>query len=188
MLTRTAASVLKQYQANLNRESTKSSNMLTGTPPSEFLAGPAPNATINRIDFSKTPLPCYTGCYATVLDNILSPEECTALIQYAEASTPKKWERAMINIGDGEQMLVEDTRKCGRIIWDEQDIVDRIWERCRPLVPELERLGSDTWPDLVAKKSRGREGKYKMTRVNERMRILKYTGGEYFKRELLIAL
>jgi hypothetical protein len=188
MFTRTAVSVLKQYQAKLKPESTISSEMLTGTPPSEFLVGPAPNATIKRIDFSQTSLPCYEGCYATILDNILSPEECIALIQYAEASAPKKWERAMINIGDGEQMLAEDTRKCGRIIWDEQDIVNRIWERCRPLVPELERLDSKTWPELVVKKSRGREAKYKMTRINERMRILKYTGGEYFKRELPVAL
>jgi hypothetical protein len=188
MLTRAAVAVLQQYQANLNQESTTPSDMLTAIPPSDFLAGPAPNPTVKRIDFSKTSLPSYTGCYAAILDNILSPEECIALIQYAEASALKKWERAMINIGDGEQMLVEDTRKCGRIIWDEQDIVDRIWERCRLLVPELEKLDSKTWPDLVVKKSRGQEAKYKMTRVNERMRILKYTGGEYFKRELLVEL
>jgi hypothetical protein len=153
------------------------------TPPSDFLTSAAPNATAKGIDFSKTSLPCYKNCYAVIIDNVLSPDECLALIHYAEASAPQKWERALINVGGGRQMMMEDTRKCGRIIWDEQAMVDRIWERCRPLVPELEKIDSTNWPMVVDKKSRTTEGKWKMSRVNERMRILKYTGGEYFKRE-----
>ena len=41
-----------------------------------FLSTSAANVgqvTYNKIDFSKTPLPEYTGLYAVVLDNVLSP-------------------------------------------------------------------------------------------------------------------
>jgi hypothetical protein len=146
-----------------------------------FLEGPPPNPKVTKIDFKNTGLPEYDGLYATVLDGILTPEECHTLVTAAENQAPKSWERALVNIGNGEQAFYEDVRKCGRIIWDSQDIVDRIWERAKGLVPELTTIANQ--PLVTGTGPSKRREVWKYTRCNERMRLLKYTAGEYFKRE-----
>lgn len=85
----------------------------------------------------------------------------------------------MVNVGNGMQVMNEDTRKYGRIIMDSQDIVDRIWDRIRSYVPELLELANA--PDVTGEGPAKRRETWKMTRLNERMRFLKYTRGEYFK-------
>ena len=85
----------------------------------------------------------------------------------------------MINIGGGFQRMMEDTRKCGRIIWDDRDIVAKIWARVADSVPDIHRL--QNWADVTGTGPAKRKETWKMTRLNERMRFLKYVGGEYFK-------
>lgn len=157
------------------------------TPPADFLAGPGPEVEVTHVDFSKTDCTEYNGLYAVILDNVLSPDECAQLITLAEQSSggePGKgnWERALVNIGNNQQTLLTDIRNCDRIIWDTQEIVDRIWQRCRIHVPEIEHVrgkaGVTGWGPVKRKES------YVLTRLNERMRFLKYTGGEYFNSEL----
>ena len=109
----------------------------TATLPAEFLRTPCRDITIQKIDFSAA-LPEYASHYAVVLDNVLSLEECDILISAAEAHGA--WERATINIGAGIQAPDEETRKCGRMIWDSQELADRIWQRVRRSVPELALL------------------------------------------------
>jgi hypothetical protein len=151
--------------------------------PDDFLSGPAPNPTAARIDFANTTLPEYAGMYAVVLDGMLTGDECRALVSAAEAQANGTWERALVNIGSGQQAMYEDTRKSGRIIWDNQDVVQKIWSRCEGLLPELHELRS--WHNVTGQ----RLGvKWALTRLNERMRFLKYTSGEYFKRELSSSL
>ena len=86
--------------------------------PQGFLDGPAPCLTKHVIDFKKEGIPVYEGRWAVILDGVLSQEECDLLTKAAEATTEGEWERAMVNVGNGQQRLYEDTRKCGRIIWD----------------------------------------------------------------------
>lgn len=150
------------------------------TLPSDFLSGPAPNLIIERIDFSKTLLPEYAGLYATIIDNALSEAECNALIRAAEAHSDGKWSQAMVNVGGGQQKIMTDTRNCGRIIWDEPDVVDKIWARISSSVPELEFV--ETAARITGQGPLKRGEKYKMTRLNERMRFLKYGAGQYFRR------
>jgi hypothetical protein len=152
--------------------------------PKSFLSGPPPNPKVTTIDFAQTDIPEYKGLYATVLDGILTPEECRTLVAAAEDQTSGKWERAMVNIGNGEQALYEDTRKCGRIIYDSQDMVDRVWERIKGLVPDLMTVVNQ--PLVTGTGPSKRREIWKYTRLNERMRFLKYTAGEYFKRKLII--
>ncbi len=146
-----------------------------------FLTTPAPNIVVNRIDFSKTTLPEYTDRYALILDNILSPEECSTLIRAAEATSPTGWERALVNVGGGNQMLITDARNCGRIIWDSREMVSRIWKRIDhlPDVQEIARL--ENAPTIFGHGPSKRNEVWKFTRPNERMRFLKYVGGEYFR-------
>ncbi|ORY16545.1 hypothetical protein BCR34DRAFT_476133 [Clohesyomyces aquaticus] len=150
------------------------------TLPEDFLTGPAPNLTKTYIDFVKGGLGRYKDDWAVVLDGVLSEDECDALIAAAEATAEgKTWERAMVNVGGGEQRLYEDTRKCGRIIWDNRELVARIWARCEAAVPEIHRL--ENWGTVTGPGPVKRKEVWKLTRLNERMRFLKYTGGEYFK-------
>jgi hypothetical protein len=143
------------------------------TLPSDFLRSPAPSPTLLPIDFKKTALPEYDGLYAVVIDGVMSPEECNELVYAAERVG--EWERAMINIGGGRQRLEEDVRKCGRIIWDNQEIMDRLWACIAPLLPELQLVGE---PDVIGRM----KAKIELTRLNERIRLLKYGPGGYFKR------
>jgi hypothetical protein len=84
--------------------------------PPDFLAGPAPpTLTCTRVDFAQTPLPEYEHCYAVILDDVFTAEECAALVALAEAHAGDAgWERAMINAGGGRQVLATDVRNCGR--------------------------------------------------------------------------
>jgi hypothetical protein len=148
--------------------------------PEGFLDGPAPNLTREDVDWKKGGLPVYDGSWAVVLDGALTEEECEILIEAADRSNNGEWERAMINIGGGFQMIFEETRKCGRIIVDDRETVAKIWARIAASVPEIHRL--ENWEMVTGLGPWKRKEVWKMTRLNERMRFLKYTGGEYFKR------
>jgi hypothetical protein len=147
--------------------------------PAGFLDGPAPNLTKTIIDFKEDGLPEYQNCWAVVLDGVLSEEECHQLVAMAEATTNGEWERAMVNIGGGFQIIYEDTRMCGRIIYDSRELAAKLWARVEATVPEIQRL--ESWPDVTGVGPAKRKEIWKMTRLNERMRFLKYVGGEYFK-------
>lgn len=153
----------------------------TTTLPEGFLECPAPNLTVSRIDWANTELPECKDLYAVILDGVLSAEECRALVKAAEAHTNGKWERAMVNIGGGLQAMYTDIRNCDRIIWDDVDMVAKIWARIDQAVPELKRLKD--WPKVTGMGPVKRKETWKMTRLNERMRFLKYTEGEYFRRK-----
>ncbi|KAF2713701.1 oxidoreductase domain-containing protein [Pleomassaria siparia CBS 279.74] len=149
--------------------------------PKRFLDGPAPNLEQREIDFKEEGLTEYAGHWAVVLDGVLTEEECDQIVALAEASADGKWERAMVNVGGGQQMLYEDTRKCGRIIWDNHELAKRLWKRVEqaPAVSKIQRL--EKWASVTGYGPWKRDEVWKMTRLNERLRLLKYTGGEYFK-------
>jgi len=151
--------------------------------PEGFLSGPAPNLTLSHVDFAKARMPEYDGLYAVILDGVLSLDECNTLVAAAEAHAgAKSWERALINVGGGRQMLATDARNCGRIIWDDTEVVDRLWKRVEAAVPELHRLEGKTSQRILGNGPGKRGEVWKATRLNERMRFLRYEGGEYFRR------
>ncbi|KAL8732199.1 MAG: hypothetical protein Q9166_002946 [cf. Caloplaca sp. 2 TL-2023] len=152
---------------------------LAFTLPSDFLADPKVDVQIRKIDFSNTPLPEYKGLYAVVIDNAFTKAECDDLIRAAEATTGGKWEQAMINVGNGEQMLVQDARDCGRIIWDDRHVVAKIWARVKDCVPEIALLRG--MAHVTGNGPVKRNETWFMSRLNERMRFLKYTKGQYFR-------
>ena len=156
--------------------------MTTFTVPHDFLLGPGrPKILKAVVDFERTQLPEYKDHYATVLDNVFTKDECDTLVRAAEAQSNGAWEPAMINTGDGSQILMTDARDCGRIIWDDADLVERIWSRIEASVPEIERLKD--MPLVTGKWPVMRGETWKLTRLNERMRFLKYGQGQYFGRE-----
>jgi hypothetical protein len=156
--------------------------------PDDFLTSTPADAqpiTYEPIDFQNSVLPEYNDCYAVVLDNVLSPSECARLIQLAEASVVDElkvdgssWRPALVNMGGGYEVEVPEYRKSDRIIWDNQEIVDRIWLRMAAL-PEIQRDLMTLPPATL--KSKSQKPKYEFYRVNKRMRFLKYTPGQFFK-------
>lgn len=147
--------------------------------------------TFQQINFKDSVLSEYEGGYAVVLDNVLSPSECATLIRLAESSVTKEdkvedgnpWQPALVNIGGGYEVLQADYRNSDRIIWDQQDIVDRMWTRMET-VPEIrEKLSRFNENDLLwGRKPNGKPGMdWKFHRVNKRLRFLKYGSGQFFR-------
>lgn len=168
-------------KSSLSRKSpnaTMATQPTSFTLPSDFLSKPSRSITKKVIDFTAVNLPEYHDCYATLIDGAFSASECQDLISAAEARTNGVWEAAMVNIGGGRQCAIPDVRDCGRIIWDEREIVGRIWDRVKDHVPEIHRM--EKKPRVIRGFSLPREV-WNATRLNERMRFLKYTDGQYFK-------
>ncbi|KAJ4133375.1 hypothetical protein NW768_004957 [Fusarium equiseti] len=130
-----------------------------------------------HIDFANSPLPQYDGHTAVVLDNVLSPEECKELLSLAEQSVEgdEAWQPALVSGGNGYESRAPGYRESDRIIWDQQTIADRLWERC---------LQADGLRDLLAVVPHEpwmKDGKWVFSRLNDRMRFLKYSPGQFFK-------
>ena len=138
------------------------------------------------IDFKKTDLPEYKGLYATVLDNVFTEQACQTLINMAESTARGEWEEAMVNIGNGKERSIKEIRDCGRIIWDGFDMVATIWARIKDQVPEVLTLKDQ--PLITGYGPVRRNETWKMSRLNERMRFLKYQEGQYFKRKYIYAI
>ena len=147
--------------------------------PSSFLCSPACKPTKTIVNLSKILGRDYANSYVAVIDNAFTPAECTQLLHAAEAHTNGVWEQAMINVGNYQQELATDIRDCGRLIWDNHALVEKIWSRVKHLVPEIHAIKDQPgvtgwWP--VRKKET-----LVVTRLNERMRFLKYGKGQYFR-------
>lgn len=161
--------------------------------PADFLTGGDPldarPITVNTIDWSKTPLPQHAGKYAVVLDNVLSRSECTAMLRLAEASasgTSNPWQPALVNIGRGYEVLHPNYRNSDRIIWDQQEVVDRLWARCLRAPGLWERLAviENGGADASRPVGTGSKQRWEFRRLNQRMRFLKYQKGQFFRRML----
>ncbi|KAK2598170.1 hypothetical protein QQS21_005721 [Conoideocrella luteorostrata] len=149
---------------------------------STFLKGPpAKPITVQPIPFAASSVPEYDGATAVILDNVLSPLECQQLLHLAESSVSldeehaSPWRPALVNMGVGWEVAIADYRNSDRIIWDEQTIVDRLWDRC---------LQADGIEEMFSKTPEDNDelmGRWVFERVNERMRFLKYTPGHFFK-------
>lgn len=151
--------------------------------PDSFLKGPpAKPITVAHVPFATSAVPEYDGKLAVILDNVLSPEECQQLLQLAEASVPASseghtspWRPALVNVGAGREVAIQDYRNSDRIIWDEQEIVDRLWGRC------IQAEGVQELLSQVPSDRKGSSRQWAFSRVNNRMRFLKYTPGQFFK-------
>jgi len=147
-----------------------------------------PTPTVTRIDFRKVGLPEYgnANCYASIIDNAFTAAECHKLL--ADTEREYEWQLAGINKnGDGQQHMDVGYRNSGRILRDDPDCAAYLLDRIKPFIKELALLDS-TDPETAAVLGRSFRGtktkrKYKLTRLNERLRFLKYSEGQFFRRE-----
>lgn len=148
-----------------------------------FLPAQAPhNVTSTVIDFTATTpaIPEYKNSFAAVIDNFMTAAECKELLALAEQSTGTgSWDRAMINVGNGKQAMATDYRNCGRIIFDSPEIADRLLARLKPFFESWDAVTLQN--KLGVTGLAGRKNIFNLTRLNERLRFLKYVGGEYFR-------
>ncbi|KAE8401186.1 hypothetical protein BDV37DRAFT_255677 [Aspergillus pseudonomiae] len=163
--------------------------------PEDFLqAPPPPTATVKKLDFTKTtpPIPAYKNHFAAIINNVLTPAECNQLLQLAEQSTipqgttnpnPERtpWDRALLNVGNGQQINAPGFRNCGRILYDSPEIADRLLNRLLPFLHECDIVQIFNQPLVTGAGPATRSETFKLTRLNEKLRFLKYTGGEYFR-------
>ncbi|KAJ7069296.1 hypothetical protein C8F01DRAFT_511732 [Mycena amicta] len=146
-------------------------------------------ATVTRIDFASTPLAShYTGFYATVVDDLFSPEECAAL----SARAGSDWVPAGLMATGTEQTVHSNFRNSDRIILIDEEAANGVYERLAPLVPELHLLTPDgPWGGITGKPAasskqqqsarRTQKASWKLARVNPRLSFLRYGPGHYFK-------
>ena len=156
------------------------------TLPGDFLSSMGPRIDVQYIDFEKEDLPEYKNLYAVILDNVLTPTECKLWVLAAEARTGGVWEPALINIGLGQRELRPDTRNCGRMIWDDFKLAEKVWNRVGSSVQELEYLKN--MPDITGNGPAKRKETWQMTRLRERMRFLRYGAGQFFDRWSVLIL
>jgi len=153
---------------------------------------------VSQIDFKNSPLPEYSTCYAVVLDNVLTQEECDQLIKMAEMSVgahqdgdetgPENngWKPAMVNAGRNKEFLDTGYRNSDRIIWDEKTVVKRLWDRVMQgegMKEYFSALQGEKYIPIVGQTAVDKYERWVVTKqgLNERMRFLKYGPGQYFK-------
>ncbi|KAJ7803517.1 hypothetical protein B0H14DRAFT_2887472 [Mycena olivaceomarginata] len=95
-----------------------------------------------HINFKKAGLHQYDGCYAVVLDSLFSETELSAFLAEAEASSP--WEVAQVNAGT---YAYTDTsyRNSERIIYDSFELSEKIFEKIRPHLKDIEEMEQTTY-------------------------------------------
>ncbi|KFY32975.1 hypothetical protein V495_08557 [Pseudogymnoascus sp. VKM F-4514 (FW-929)] len=166
--------------------------------PDNFLAPFADpsSITVSKIDFANTELPEYKDLYAVVLDNVMSPQECEKLIHLAEQSAGAHgddetvenngWKPAMVNAGFNKEFLALDYRNSDRIIWDNEVIVQRLWERiveAEGIKEHLSVLEGEKYLPVLGERAVRRGDRWVVSRKgpNERMRFMKYGAGQFFR-------
>ncbi|KIO31433.1 hypothetical protein M407DRAFT_67926, partial [Tulasnella calospora MUT 4182] len=131
------------------------------------------------------------GKIAFIIDNALTPEDCQKLLKAAEDSAP--WRVAAVHGGpsDQEGVVMEDYRKSSRILLDDFELADFILNKLNPHMPKeaLDAPKSKRWQfnraDSAGRNKNITKGKkanrIQFTRLNERLRYLKYVEGDFFE-------
>ena len=87
----------------------------------------------------------------------------------------------MINMGNGKQAMSVDTRKSGRIILDSPDLAGRLLDRLMPYMREWKLDTVRDMPQVTGLGPAKRGERFQISRLNERLRFLRYEGGDYFR-------
>ncbi|RYP13175.1 hypothetical protein DL765_007002 [Monosporascus sp. GIB2] len=148
---------------------------------SRVLGGPAPACAAARvIDFKETEVKEYADYFAMVINDILTPEECAELISLVLPAHNAPWPPATMTAYNGSQIRDPSSWHCGRIIYNSKAVADRLLDRILAhLPPEVVTL--DNVPDVTGQMPVIRKEKWKISRLNEALKFLKYEPGNYFR-------
>ncbi|KAJ7487849.1 hypothetical protein FB451DRAFT_1225698 [Mycena latifolia] len=129
-----------------------------------------------RVDFGAAGLPEYKGCYAVVLDSLFSKPELSAVLAQAEAYSP--WEIAQVNAGTY-AFTNTSYRNGQRIIYDSFELSEEIFKKVRPHLSDIEEIEEASF--INGQKVMQ---KWRMVRLNERLRFLRYLEGGFFRKHV----
>eukprot|EP01032_Pedospumella_encystans_P011645 gene11645-13531_t len=136
------------------------------------------HVTIQRMDLS-----AWEGSdkFCVVLHNILTPEECAHLIDLSER---KGYGPALVNVGNNNQVRLEDTRNNERCMHDDPQLVEEIWQRVLFATAQQDSSVHHSIvhvPWINERNQRRNNGKIvQAVGLNERMRYLRYDPGTFF--------
>lgn len=99
------------------------------------------------------------GKLAFLLYNVFSSDECDGLIKLSEDCG---YTEALVNVGGGREMRVKGFRDSSRVLIDDEEFVQRLFQRISPHLP-TEFMNE------------------KLVGINERLRFLRYEAGDKFK-------
>lgn len=130
------------------------------------------------IDFEAAGLSEYAHCYAIVIDSLFPNAELTSILSEAER---QPWQVAQINSGT---IAFTNTsyRNGQRIIHDSFELSAQIFDKIRPHLSVIEEIEE---PVSLYLRHSGRHiqavQKWRMVRMNERLRFLRYPKGGFFR-------
>lgn len=126
------------------------------------------------IDFIAAGLPEYDGAYAVVLDSLFSKPELSAVLKEVELYAP--WSIAQVN--SGSEVFTDPTYRNGqRIIYDSFELSAKLFDKMRPHLSGIEEIEEQTFVYGVGPAIQ----KWRMVRMNERLRYLRYPPGGFFR-------
>ncbi|KAJ7686172.1 hypothetical protein B0H17DRAFT_1072321 [Mycena rosella] len=126
------------------------------------------------IDFAAADLPEYEECFAVVIDSQFPKPELSAILAEAESFSP--WHIAQVNVGT-EAYTNTAYRNGQRIIYDSLALSEQIFAKIRPHLSAIEEIEEPTYVRGVGVASQ----KWRMVRMNERLRFLRYPKGGFFR-------
>lgn len=163
---------------------TSTTNSIPEPPQPESPGQSAPIA-IHKIDFTAVGFPEYKNEFALVIDNLFTRADCQKLLDAAEAKN--EWEVAQVNGRGGYGFTDLSYRNSSRILYDDFELADWILEKLRPYIGEIEKMPPGKHhmysKDREERKGSGQQAKHvELSRMNERLRYLKYGPGQFFRR------
>ncbi|OTA60669.1 hypothetical protein K449DRAFT_383410 [Hypoxylon sp. EC38] len=148
---------------------------------SEILGGPTPaSIKAHIIDFHETDLKDYAGYFAMTIYNVLTPKECADLLAFISPPNNGSWPVATVTAYNGSQLLDHRSRLCERIFYTSKTIADQLLERVLPHIPP-EIVTLKNAPDITGQYPVIRKETWRICRLRDELRFLKYGPGQYFK-------
>ncbi|KDR83068.1 hypothetical protein GALMADRAFT_113235 [Galerina marginata CBS 339.88] len=142
-----------------------------------------PKSRVHPINFSETQLDRYAGFYATILDDVFTPEECRDLLSLATKFAT--WLPAGLSAEGPTQTVHSNFRNSERILHIDAEASNMVYERLLPLVEhDLGEIAvGGRWEGITGKTGRKQGPKWKLVggRVNPRLSFLRYGPSHYFK-------
>ncbi|RPA80586.1 hypothetical protein BJ508DRAFT_415262 [Ascobolus immersus RN42] len=151
---------------------------------------PPPDAVAQLVDFSVLPASDnYTPHFALTIDNLFTPAECESLLKFATASANDVWEPATIQSGYAQSLVLDkEVRNSDRIIVDDTEVAEMMFKRIEGYLREYDLGVIGKIPGQVENGDRRRWKTvastwqtWKLKRMNERLRFLRYFPGGYFR-------
>lgn len=146
----------------------------------ESLRRPSPSTCrAEPVDFKALGFSEHEGAFALLIHDLLTPEECDEIRHAAESVAQGRWDAALINAG-GQMVMASGIRHCDRIMWDNPELAKALLARLRPHIPtNIQTLESS--PQITSDDPVWSSGTWRISRLNDRLRFLRYRPGMYFR-------